>query len=67
METLKQWLRANRKTLEWLGDQIGRSRNSIKKWRRVPSGLVLAVEQATGIPRTQLRSDLYGDLPTGTR
>ena len=32
---------------------------SVYAWRRVPRGRVLAVENATGIPRNLLRPDLY--------
>ena len=32
---------------------------SVYAWRRVPRGRVLAIENATGIPRNRLRPDLY--------
>lgn len=35
------------------------SPQAISQWRRVPAGRVLAVEKATGVPRHDLRPDLY--------
>jgi DNA-binding transcriptional regulator YdaS (Cro superfamily) len=32
---------------------------SVSDWERVPAERVLAVEKATGIPRWELRPDLY--------
>ncbi len=44
---------------------IGVSQPAISGWKRVPPDRVLAIEAATGIPRTTLRPDLYAeaDLP----
>ncbi|HLH95053.1 MAG TPA: YdaS family helix-turn-helix protein [Xanthobacteraceae bacterium] len=35
------------------------SPQAISQWRRVPSGRVLEVERLTGVPRHELRPDLY--------
>lgn len=32
---------------------------SISKWKKIPAERVVAVEAATGIPREELRPDLY--------
>lgn len=40
---------------------IGVSQPAISGWKRIPSERVLAVEQLTGIPRTELRPDLYAE------
>jgi TorA maturation chaperone TorD len=40
---------------------LGVSQPAISGWKRVPSDRVLAVEAATGIPRTELRPDLYAE------
>jgi TorA maturation chaperone TorD len=46
-----------------LARRIGISQPSVSNWSRVPAERVLSVEAATGVPRTLLRPDLYGDLP----
>lgn len=45
-----------------LARRIGISQPSISNWDRVPAERVVAVEQATGITRTLLRPDLYGEV-----
>lgn len=35
------------------------SSQAISQWRRVPAERVLDVERVTGVPRSQLRPDLY--------
>jgi DNA-binding transcriptional regulator YdaS (Cro superfamily) len=42
-----------------LARQLGIRMPSLYSWRRVPPPRVLAIEAATGIPRTRLRPDLY--------
>ncbi len=42
-----------------LARQLGVSAQVIKQWERIPAGWVLAVEIATGVPRHELRPDLY--------
>ena len=37
--------------------KIGRS--AVAQWREVPAERVVTIEQVTGIPREQLRPDLY--------
>jgi TorA maturation chaperone TorD len=44
-----------------LARRVGLSQPSVSNWRRVPAERVLAVEAATGVPRTKLRPDLYGE------
>ena len=46
--------------LEKLGQPLGISAQAVAKWRRVPADRVVDVERITGIPREQLRPDLYG-------
>ncbi len=38
---------------------LGISQPAISSWRRIPADRVVAVEQATSIPRVELRPDLY--------
>ena len=38
---------------------LGISEPSISKWERIPAERVIAVEKISGIPREELRPDLY--------
>jgi DNA-binding transcriptional regulator YdaS (Cro superfamily) len=42
-----------------LGRELGISSQAIAQWRRCPPLRVLGVERATGVPRHELRPDLY--------
>lgn len=46
-----------------LGRRIGKTQAHISLWlnrdKRVPADLVLKIEQVTGVPRHELRPDLY--------
>lgn len=42
-----------------LGDAIGISSQAISQWAECPPRRVLAVEAASGVPRHELRPDLY--------
>ncbi|GLR94088.1 MULTISPECIES: molecular chaperone TorD family protein [Bradyrhizobium] len=44
-----------------LARKIGISQPSVSNWTRVPAQRVIAVETATGVPRNDLRPDLYGE------
>jgi len=44
-----------------LARKIGISQPSVSHWTRVPAQRVVAVETATGIPRNDLRPDLYSE------
>lgn len=46
-----------------LARRLGISQPSVSHWQRVPAERVLAVEAATGVPRSTLRPDLYPDDP----
>jgi DNA-binding transcriptional regulator YdaS (Cro superfamily) len=39
--------------------ELGLTRSAVTKWQRVPAERLLEVERITGIPREQLRPDLY--------
>lgn len=42
-----------------LARKLGISQAALSKWRRVPAHQIIAVEKATGVPREELRPDLY--------
>jgi TorA maturation chaperone TorD len=46
-----------------LARKIGISQPSVSNWARIPAERVLSVEAATGVSRTILRPDLYGNDP----
>jgi TorA maturation chaperone TorD len=45
-----------------LARKIGISQPSVSNWSRIPAERVLAIEAATGVDRSVLRPDLYGEL-----
>ena len=42
-----------------IANTLGLTRQAVFQWRRVPAEHVLKIEQITGIPRHELRRDLY--------
>lgn len=42
-----------------LGNALGCSSQAISQWSRIPADRVVDVERITGIPREELRPDLY--------
>ncbi len=46
-----------------LARRVGISQPSVSNWDKVPAERVLAVESVTGVPRAQLRPDLYRAQP----
>lgn len=40
---------------------------AISQWEKVPATHVLAIENATGISRHELRPDIFGDFPIDSR
>jgi DNA-binding transcriptional regulator YdaS (Cro superfamily) len=42
-----------------LADALGISRTALYQWKRIPAERVLAIEVHTGVPRHELRPDLY--------
>lgn len=51
------------RTVSALARGMGVSRSVIYTWSRIPGDLVVKAEAATGIPREELRPDLYRDQP----
>lgn len=49
---LRDWLREERRTQKWLGEQIGTHQTNVSRWilgHEPPLGMALALEQVTGI------------------
>ena len=42
-----------------LARALGVTKGAVHQWTRVPAERVLAVEAVTGVPRQQLRPDIY--------
>ena len=42
-----------------LARKLGISGQAVQQWRRVPAERVVEVEKATGVPRAQLRPDIF--------
>jgi TorA maturation chaperone TorD len=47
-----------------LARRVGISQPSVSKWQRIPAERIAAVEAVTGVARTILRPDLYGNTRT---
>lgn len=50
---LRDWLRKERRTQEWLGERVGTHQTNVSRWvlgRRPPLDMALAIEALTGIP-----------------
>lgn len=48
-----------------LARRIGVSYQAIQQWKSVPAHQIIAVEAATGVPREELRPDLYREQSKG--
>lgn len=46
-----------------LADALGITRHALYQWDEIPANRVIAVEKASGVPRQQLRPDLYANMP----
>lgn len=49
---LRDWIREERRTQEWLGEQIGTHQTNVSRWilgRTPPLEMALAVQKVTGI------------------
>jgi DNA-binding transcriptional regulator YdaS (Cro superfamily) len=50
-----------------LSKLIGITSQAVSQWKRVPAERVIDVERATGVPREELRPDLYRRSGNGKR
>ena len=46
-----------------LAMQLNISKQAVYQWRQIPATRARDVELITGIPREELRPDVYGDAP----
>lgn len=44
-----------------LAEKLGIARQAIYQWSRIPAERVVDVERITGVSRTELRPDIFGD------
>lgn len=42
-----------------LAKELGIDRNAIRRWHSVPDHWIIKIESLTGVPREELRPDLY--------
>lgn len=59
MEALRQYLDAERGRSVKLALALGITPGAISQWEKVPAERVVDIEKATGIPRDDLRPDLF--------
>jgi DNA-binding transcriptional regulator YdaS (Cro superfamily) len=50
---------ADRKLIRRIAEGLGLTTQAVYAWDRVPAEKVVRVEEITGIPREELRPDLY--------
>jgi DNA-binding transcriptional regulator YdaS (Cro superfamily) len=46
-----------------LAKLLGIRQQSVWKWKQIPAHHILTIEAATGVPREELRPDLYRQQP----
>ena len=69
MEALQKWRKSlpEQKTLEAAGKLLGVSAVQMFRYekgnRKIPAERVAEVERITGIPRHELRADIFGEEP----
>lgn len=66
MKPPKRWdpgiekaVKAVRGGVSALARELGINRQNIYDWNQIPADHIVAIEQITGVPREQLRPDLY--------
>lgn len=52
-------IRAKRGMISKIAADIGLTRGAVAMWQTVPAERILAIERITGIPRHELRPDLW--------
>lgn len=59
LDVIRQAAGEDRGALKRLAKQLGIAHQSFYSWSRVPAERVIEFERITGIPRQELRPDLY--------
>ena len=70
MDALTTYLKAKRGRLTELAKAIHVTPGAITQWEKVPAERVVQIEHATGVPRQELRPDLYegwNEIPHPTK
>jgi DNA-binding transcriptional regulator YdaS (Cro superfamily) len=67
METLRRYLKQERGRASRLAEALDVQPSAISQWAKVPPERVLEVERITGLPRYELRPDIYGAAPRRQR
>ena len=60
-DILTDWIKAHRGSQVRLAKHLNVTRSNISQWRKVPVEHLVRVEAFTGIPRHQLRPDIFRD------
>lgn len=58
-ENLATFLRDKGTKPSSLATKLGLNKSTVSRWKRIPAERVLQVEKATGIPREEIRPDIY--------
>lgn len=61
MKKLLEFLDGERGRRNKLADELGISPSAISMWKRVPVDRLNDIERITGIPREELRPDIFGE------
>lgn len=56
---LALFLQERGKKLSDLASSLNINKSTVSRWKRVPAERVIEVEKATGIPREEIRPDIY--------
>ena len=59
MDKLSTWIKAERGRLSKLAAHLTITPGAITQWTNVPTDKLVAIETFTGIPRQELRPDLF--------
>lgn len=65
MEKLTEYLKAHRGEARKLAAHLGLAPSTISQWKNIPPEHLRGVEDFTGIPRQELRPDLYEGMGLG--
>lgn len=59
LSPVSMWLQERGLTVSGIARHLKVNKASISKWKRIPAVHVIEVERATGIPRQEIRPDIY--------